>query len=117
MAGEEFRLDGRDLATALLDSRGCPPTLLGDFVEGASIALQRRLLSREALPAGYRDVDILRFEFEAVAHAARGLRGRQGCSASEKGIVHHLAAPGVVQNRTSHQLDWLLRRMIVLLLV
>src|SRR5260370_13969414 len=100
MAGEEFRLDGRDLATALVDSRGFPPTPLGDFVEGASIALQRRLLSREALPAGYRYVDILRFEFEAGTHAARGLRGRQGFSASEKGLLPPPAAPGVVQNRT-----------------
>jgi hypothetical protein len=96
MAGEDLDLDGRDLPAAALDSFRFPPTLLSDLVEGASIALQSRLLSRKALPARHGDVDVFGVEFEAVTNAPRRLRGCEGRSAPEEGIVNHLAAFGVV---------------------
>src|SRR5258708_4081632 len=115
MARAEFCLDGRDFPAALLDSLRLPPTLLSDLIEGTSIALQRRLLSREALPARHDHVHILGVQLEAITNALGGFRRRQRCAAAEERIVNYLPTFRVVQNRSPHQLDGLLTWMVPLL--
>ena len=117
MAGQEQRLDFRDLAAALGDScRHLHPCGL-DFVERSAVGFERGFLAGQALPAQDRDIHVLRIEFDSAADAPGQLGGGERCAAAEERFVDQFAALGVIEDRAPHQLDRLLRRMVELLFV
>src|SRR5438105_994332 len=65
----------------------------------------------ESLPALEDDIDISRADLEAAADAAGHFRRDQGCARAEKRVIDQLAGPAVVDDRTAHALDRLLRSM------
>src|ERR1051326_2719628 len=117
MPGSYLGFGGGNLRAATSDSRSLLPALLRYLVEAASIAIESRFFSREALPACHDDVDVLGVDLQAIADARSGFCRGQCCSASEERIVYHLSALRVIQDRPPHQLDGLLSRMIEFFLV
>src|SRR5262249_21725532 len=69
MAGEDQRFDFRDLAAASCDSCCDPHPRVFDLGECPAIAVEFRFLAAQSLPAQYRDVNILRIEFQTAADA------------------------------------------------
>ena len=69
IASAQLRFDGCDFAAATFHSRRDSNPLGFDFLEGPAIAVERRLLARERLPALDHDIDVLRVQFDAVADA------------------------------------------------
>src|ERR1019366_1851444 len=85
--------------------------------EASPIAFENRLAARQRLPASDHDVNIAGIQFHSTADPIRLFRCHECGAAAEKRLVHEFAPPGVVQNRTPHQLHRLLGRMIELLLL
>src|SRR6516225_6307468 len=63
----------------------------------------------EALPASYDDIDISRADLEATTNATGHFGRDQARARTEKRVVDQLAGPAVVDDRTAHALDRLLR--------
>jgi len=117
MSCAELSLDIRSLPAATRDSCGRLSPLLCDFVERPPVAVERCLLSAQRLPPGNYDVDILRIELYADTNALRQFGGGECSARSEEWVIYQLSSLGVIQDRTPHEFDGLLRRVIELLLV
>src|SRR5215471_6390874 len=63
----------------------------------------------EGLPASHDNIDISRADFEATADATGHFGRDQARARTEKRIIDQLARPAVVNDRTAHALDRLLR--------
>ena len=63
----------------------------------------------EGLPASQDDIDISRADLEATADATSHFGRDQAGARAEKRIIDKLAGPAVVDDRTAHALDRLLR--------
>src|SRR6516225_1863450 len=63
----------------------------------------------EALPASHDNIDISRADLEAIADATGHFGRDQARARTEKRVVDQLARPAVVDDRTAHALDRLLR--------
>src|SRR5215472_17396442 len=63
----------------------------------------------EGLPASHDDIDISRADLETTADAAGHFGGDQARARTEKRVIDQLAGPAVVDDRTAHALDRLLR--------
>src|SRR6516162_662046 len=63
----------------------------------------------EGLPASYDNIDISRADLEAAAGATGHFGRDQARARTEKWVVDQLARPAVVDDRTAHALDRLLR--------
>ena len=63
----------------------------------------------EGLPASHDDIDIGGADLETVADAAGHFGGDQARARAEKRVIDQLAGPAVVDDRTAHALDRLLR--------
>src|SRR5205814_10424051 len=63
----------------------------------------------EVLPASQDDIDIARADLETDAGAAGHFGCDQARARTEKRVIDQLAGPAVVDNRTAHALDRLLR--------
>src|SRR5215472_4010850 len=63
----------------------------------------------EGLPASQDDIDISRADLEATADATGHFGRDQARARTEKRIIDQLARPAVVNDRTAHALDRLLR--------
>ena len=88
MPGPEQGFDGRDLASATVDSRGHLLAFLGDLVERATVAIQGRFAAGDALPAFDYDVHVLRIEFDAPADAFGDFGGGERGATAEEWFVH-----------------------------
>jgi len=53
MPGPDFRLDGRNLPAAAVDSYGCSDPFLVNVVERPAVAVEFGLLTAEFLPASH----------------------------------------------------------------
>src|SRR5438477_5685651 len=63
----------------------------------------------EVLPAAQDDIDIGRADLETDAGAAGHFSRDQACARTEKRVIDQLAGAAVVDDRTPHALDRLLR--------
>src|ERR1700756_5048286 len=63
----------------------------------------------EGLPPFHDDVDIGRADLETDADAARHFGRDHACAGAEKRVIDQLAGAAVVDDRTAHALDRLLR--------
>src|ERR1700739_564034 len=63
----------------------------------------------EGLPAADDDIDIGRADLETAADAAGHFGRDQARARTEKRVIDQLAGPAVVDDRTAHALDRLLR--------
>src|SRR5690349_21023193 len=63
----------------------------------------------EVLPASHDDIDICRTDLETDAGAAGHFGRDQARARTEKRVIDQLAGPAVVDDRTAHALDRLLR--------
>ena len=108
IAGKNLSFDFRDLAAAALDSRKLLPAFRRDLIERSSITIERGMLPRQQLPALHYDVNIPRIKLHTIADALRHFRCGQRGPGAEEGVIDQLAVLGVIENRTSHTLDWLL---------
>src|SRR6516164_8143090 len=63
----------------------------------------------KGLPAPHDNIDISRADLEAATDAAGHFGRDQARARPEKWVVHQLARPAVVDDRTAHALDRLLR--------
>jgi len=63
----------------------------------------------KGLPASHDDIDISRADLETTADAAGHFGRDQARSRTEKRVIDQFAGPAVVDNRTAHALDRLLR--------
>src|SRR6516225_2913384 len=63
----------------------------------------------EGLPASQDDIDISRADLETAADAAGHFGGDQARARTEKRVIDELAGSAVVDDRTAHALDRLLR--------
>src|SRR5438105_8492618 len=88
-----------------------------DVLERRAVALESRLLAGQLLPALNNNVTILWIELEAIADALGDLGSGERRARSRERLVDDLPAPGVVQDRSPHQLNRFLRRVIEFLLV
>ena len=95
MSGKNQRFDFRDLAVAAVDSCRDSQSFRFHLLERTAVRLERRLLTREPLPALHHDINVFRVEFESVADALSEFSSGEGRSATEEWIVHELAAFGV----------------------
>src|ERR1017187_6281519 len=77
----------------------------------------RRPPARHPLPTFHNHIHVLWIQLDAVADSFCDFRGCQGRSRSQEGLVNRLATLRVVQQRTAHQLDRLLCRMVKFLFV
>src|ERR1017187_4499233 len=93
------------------------PAFLADLFVRATVALQRRLPARQTLPALNHHIHVFGIKFDAPANAFSDLCGGQGRPRSEEGVVASLPTLGVIQQRTPHQIDGFLGRMIELFFV
>src|SRR5580692_3077173 len=114
MTSTKLRFDGCDLAPAACDSRGHLLAFLGDFLERAAVALQRRFAARQTLPALHYYVHALGIQLNAVTDTFGNLCRRERGAAPQERIVHRLTALQVVEDWPAHQLYWLLGRMVKL---
>src|SRR6516225_401069 len=71
----------------------------------------------ESLPAPHDDIDIGRADLETAAQATGHFSGDQARARAEKRVIDNLAGPAVVDDRTAHALDRLLRAVPPALLV
>src|SRR5262249_27290178 len=97
---------------SLAQSCCCSRPFLRDLIQRAPVALECRLLPRQALPPLHDDIDVFRIQLEAVADALGYLRGGERRPAAEEWVVNEFATPEVVQDWASHQINRLLRRVI-----
>ena len=65
----------------------------------------------EGLPASQDDIDIGRADLETTAEAAGHFGRDQARARAEKRVINQLTRPAVVDDRTAHALDRLLRGM------
>ena len=63
----------------------------------------------EGLPASHDNIDISRADLEATADATGHFGRDQARARTEKRVIDQLARPAVVDDRTAHALDRLLR--------
>ena len=86
---------------------------LGPYLdEPAAIAVERRGLAAEVLPAHHRNIDVGRVEAQpASAWRPQVSAAIIGVPLPQKGSVHRLASAAVVERRPQHRLDRLLRRV------
>src|ERR1700756_2891977 len=63
----------------------------------------------EGLPASQDDIDISRADLKTAADAAGHFGRDQAGARTEKRVIDQLAGPAVVDDRTAHALDRLLR--------
>jgi len=108
MAGENPSFDFRDLAAAAIDSRRLLPAFLSDLIERSSITIERGVLPRQQLPTLHYDVNVPRIKLHAVADPLSHFRCDQRGPGAEERVINQFAVLGVIENRTSHTLDWLL---------
>src|SRR5260370_5767583 len=101
IAGQDLRLDSRDLESAAFHSRRCSCALQRDFFKGSAVAVERCLLASQLLPALDHYIDIFGIKLHAIAGSFRQLCGRECRAASEERIIDQLATPEVVQDRAS----------------
>src|SRR5215470_18851779 len=66
----------------------------------------------EGLPAADDDIDIGRADLETAADAAGHFGRDQTRARPEKRVIDQLAGPAVVDDRSAHALDWLLRGVL-----
>jgi hypothetical protein len=66
--------------------------------------------SWSGLPAFQDDIDISRADLDTDAGAAGHFGRDQARARTKKRVIDQLAGPAVVEDRTAHALDWLLRR-------
>src|ERR1017187_7802631 len=111
MARPDLSFDSRNLGLAAGDSCGLLVTLLGDLVERAAVAVQRRLPALQPLPALHHHVHVLRIKLYSVADALGNFGCGEACTRSEEGFVASLPTLCVVQQRAPHDCDRLLSRM------
>src|SRR5437763_9020086 len=81
----------------------------GTLVEGLTRSLMERGATGEVLPASQDDIDIGRADLETDAGAAGHFGRDQARARTEKRVIDQLAGPAVVDDRTPHALDRLLR--------
>jgi hypothetical protein len=77
IAGEQFRLDARDLAEALFDSCGLLAPLQRDLVKRAAVAIQSGRTASVFLPALNDAVRVLGIELHEPGFAVPPLAGDQ----------------------------------------
>ena len=63
----------------------------------------------EGLPASHDDIDISRADLETTADAAGHFGRDQARARTEKRVIDQLGLPAIVDDRTAHALDRLLR--------
>src|SRR5580693_7793462 len=112
MSGVNQRLDLRDLAAASFYSCGTPHPRGFDLIERSPIPIQRCLVTGKILPSANDNIHIARIEIYAKADALCDLGGHHGGSGTKERIEDQFTALRVIQYRTPHQLEWLLRRVI-----
>src|SRR5437763_3256808 len=83
----------------------------GTLVEGLTRSLMDRGAAGEVLPAAQDDIDIGRADLETDAGAAGHFGRDQARARTEKRVIDQLPGPAVVDDRTAHALDRLLRAM------
>ena len=75
------------------------------------VSSKRRRLSAELLPPANDDVDVSRIDLQTQTHTLGLLSSNQRRPRTEEWIVDSLSTPGVIQDRSAHELDRLLRPM------
>src|ERR1035437_10359897 len=100
-----LRRDGRRSPCSNLSSVG-----IGG---GPRLPKKDRLLTAEVLPALDGNLNVLRVDLDGVAAPTQGLGRDQGRAGAGEGLVD---IAGVVPDGSTHRLDGLLRRVVVLLL-
>src|SRR5205085_3249745 len=81
----------------------------GTLVEGLPRSLMDRGATGEILPASQDDIDIGWADLETDAGAAGHFGRYQARARTEERVIDQLAGPAVVDDRTPHALDRLLR--------
>src|SRR5207244_1660594 len=82
--------------------------LLRDLLKAATVTVERCRSSSLLLPTQDRDIHVPGIDIESVADTP-GLLSRDQCrTGTKERVVDNIAAFGVVQDRTSHQLHRLL---------
>ena len=104
-----------DLVNAL---SSFPDAILGILPAGGgndladSLGLPRHpVLSAELLQPANRHVDVSRIDLQTQTHTLGLLSSNQRRPRTEEWIVDSLSTPGVIQDRSAHELDRLLRPM------
>ncbi len=85
-----------------------------DVIETPPVAVKRRLLAGQQLPALHDHVNVFRIELDTVANTFVQLRRRERCAATKERIVNQFPATKMIQDWAPHQFDGLLRGMIPL---
>src|SRR5437588_12390425 len=115
VAGPQLRFDFRDLLTAASDSRALLLARVRNLFEGPTIAFESRFLPAQGLPALNNDVHVLRIQFYPTARPFGDFGCGERRATTEERFVDDCPAFNMVQDRAPHEVDRLLRGMIVLL--
>src|ERR1035438_3179581 len=109
MPGEDFRLDSRDFAVAAFHSCRCSCTLQRYLIEGPAVTVESCLLAGEVLPSRHSHIDVGRLKFNGKGDSRFFLAGNDRRSRTGEGLIDCLPGARVVDNRTPHAFDGLLR--------
>src|ERR1035438_6926425 len=109
MPGEDLRFDGRNLLSTTFHSYRCSSAFQRNFIEGPPIAVERGLLAGEVLPSRHSHIDVGRLKFNGKGDSRFFLAGNDRRSRTGEGLIDCLPGARVVDNRTPHAFDGLLR--------
>src|SRR5579859_4395878 len=117
MPRPDLTFDSRNLPAATSNSRRSSHALLRDVVEPPAVTVERGLLTGQLLPTPDDDIDILGIKFQPVADTLGQFGSGERSTGTQERVIHEFATPEMVQDRAPHQLDGLLRGVIVFVLV